>query len=345
MTVTQEAKKVTPKKWSGKWEGIFPSVCVIYKDKSCRELDEDAYRVLLRDQLQAGVGALVVGGHAGETECLSMEERLRVIRIAREEAKGRVPVVGGVISDSTWWAIEQGKIQKDAGADGVLFMPPVIMRWDPDTAEEFFVEHLRRFDKEADMPIIFFGGPTSEGSYKILPKTFKKLAIEIKNLVGWKITTTYDLGAWMSCINALREAEKITGRHVAALMAGDHFLVETLRLGGDGNLNGGEIYRAAEDVEIYRAVKRGDILHALAIQDRLRPITDAIRGTVYGRSLTYFHFRYKVAAWLLGKIPRPHMRLPQMPVSKDEVEIIRQALIKSGYKPVREAEEIEIADM
>lgn len=328
-----------------KVEGILPSVCVIYKDKSCREIDEEAYRALLRWLLEADIGALVVGGHAGETECLSMDERLRVIKIAQEEAEGKVPIIGGVVTDCTWMAIEQGKIQKDAGVDAVLFMPPTIIGWDPNTAEDLTIEHVKKFDREVDMPFIFFGGPTSEGSYQILPKTFKRLAIEAENLVAWKITTRYDLGAFKSCLNALRAGEKETGRHVAALIAGDHILVETLREGADGNLNGGEIYRAPEDVAIYKAVKRGDIIEAYAIQDRLRPITDAIRGVMHGYSHTYFHYRYKVAAWLLGKISRPHMRLPQLPVAREEVDIIRDALIQSGMEPVREAEGFEIADM
>jgi len=328
-----------------KVEGVLPSVCVVYKDKSCRELDEEAYRELLRYLLQTDISALVVGGHAGEAECLSMEERLRVIKIAKEEAKGKVPVLGGIIADATWMAIEQGKIQRDAGADGFLFCPPTIIAWDPNTAENLLIEHVKRFDQQVKMPFIMFGGPTSEGSYQILPKTLKRLAIEAENLVGWKITTRYDLGAFRGCLRALREAEKQTGKQIGVLNAGDHILVETIREGGDGTLNGGSIYRAAEDVEIYKAVKKGDIVKAYAIQDKLRPITDAIRGVLYGYSHTYFHYRYKVAAWLLGKIPRPYMRLPMLPVSKEEVEVMRDALIKSGMKPVREAQAIEVSDM
>ena len=334
-------------KWDGKtWEGIFPSVCVIYTDKSCRQIDYDAYREHLRKNiLSRDIGALVVGGHAGETECLSMEERLKVIKIAQEETKGRVPVVGGVISDSTWDAIEQGKKQKDAGVDGVLFMPPQLLGWDPHTADHFLVEHLKRFDKEVGLPIIFFGSPNNVGTYQILPKTFKKLALEIKSLVAWKITCEYDLGVFLGCMNALRDAEKETGRHVSALCAGDVLLAEVVSLGGDGNLNGGENYRAPEDVEIYKAAKKGDIARARAIQDKMRPINEAIRGVVFGWSWTPFHYRYKVGAWLRGYIPRPHMRLPQMPISKEEVAMMRKAMIDSGMEVVREAEELEVADM
>jgi len=115
------------------------------------------------------------------------------------------------------------EIQKDAGVDAVLFMPPNLMAWDPKQLMISLWSTLRGFDKQVNMPFIFFGGPTAEGTYQILPKTFKRLAVETENLVAWKINTRYDLGAFKSCLNALRAAGKETGRHVAALTAGDPY--------------------------------------------------------------------------------------------------------------------------
>ena len=331
-----------------KWEGIFPAVCVVYTDKSCKLIDEDAYRVHVRNLIRHGVAGLVVGGHASEIDCLSMNERKRVIQIAKEESKGSIPVVGGVTSNCTWMAIEEGKHAKAAGADAILFMPPTIVAWDPATGDDLLVEHIKRFDQQADIPFIYYGGPPGSGAvgtFQILPKTFKRLALETKNMVAWKITTRHDIGAFRACHGALIEAESKTGRHVAALIAGDFGLAEMFKYGADGTLNGGDNYRAPEDIAIFKAVRRGDLTQAFAIQERLQPIADAIRGIINGRGVTYFHFRYKVATWLLGMIPRPHMRLPQMPISKEDVELIRTALIKSGMNPVREAESIDVSEM
>jgi 4-hydroxy-tetrahydrodipicolinate synthase len=324
------------------WDGIYPAACVIYKDKSCREIDEEAYRQHVSDLLsQKGIAGLFVSSaHEG----LSMDEKVKVVKIALGEAKGKLPIVGGVWADYTWMVIEQGKINKKAGADALYFLPPTITGYDP-MDDELLVEHVKRFDKEVGLPFFFYGSPMVRGPHTVLPKTFKKLALEAKNLVAWKIPSLYHLGVFRQCLNALREAENETGRHVAALLAGDHGLVEALRSGGDGNVNGGGVYRVKEDVEIFEAVKKGDIVKAYAIQDRMRPITDAIRGELVNKSHTYFPYRYKVATWLLGKIPRPYIRRPLMPISKEDVEALRDALIKSGMKPVREAQEIEASDM
>ena len=324
-----------------KCEGIFPSVCVSYTDPSCEEIDYEVYREHLRYLLRYNIGGLVVGGHAGETECLTMEERLKVLRIAQEEAKGRVPVIGGIISDSTREAIKQGLIQKERGADGVLLCPPAIIGWDPVGGDDLLVEHVKKFDRDVGLPFILFGGPAAEGTYKQLPPTFKKLALQCEHVAGWKIASRYEDDSFKQCVNALREAQAKTGREVGALLAGDMRLVESLLSGGDGNLNGAENYCVEDNTAIYDLVKRGKIEEAKAIQARMKPVTDAIRGVPLGRSIAYFHYRYKIAAWMLGRFARPHMRLPQVAPPMEEFQIIYDALIAAGKTPVRKPVEFE----
>ncbi len=69
-------------------KGIIPSPPVVYTDATCRTVDYDAYAEHLHFLASHDISALCVGGHAGETECLTMEERLGVIRVAREVTKG-----------------------------------------------------------------------------------------------------------------------------------------------------------------------------------------------------------------------------------------------------------------
>ena len=80
---------------------------------------------------------------------------------------------------------------------------------------------------------------------------------------------------------------------------------------------------------------------AKEIDDRVRPVTDIIYGYRVGLPVTHFHYRYKVAAWLIGLIARPHIRLPQMAIPLKEVKMLREAMIKSGLPMVREAEQFK----
>ena len=58
-------------------------------------LDEGTLRRLVRRQIDAGINFLVPCGTTGESPTLSHAEHLRVVEIALEEAKGKVPVVAG----------------------------------------------------------------------------------------------------------------------------------------------------------------------------------------------------------------------------------------------------------
>ena len=60
-------------------EGIIPATPVVYTNASCKTIDFDAVREHFRFLLDHDISALCVGGHAGETECLTMDERLKII--------------------------------------------------------------------------------------------------------------------------------------------------------------------------------------------------------------------------------------------------------------------------
>ena len=72
-------------------------------------LDEPALRRLVRRQIEGGINFLVPCGTTGESPTLTHAEHLRVIEITLEEAKGKVPVVGGAGGYNTTEVIELAK--------------------------------------------------------------------------------------------------------------------------------------------------------------------------------------------------------------------------------------------
>src|SRR5579862_4028992 len=91
------------------------------KDQS---LDEETLRKLVRRQIQAGIDFLVPCGTTGESPTLTHQEHLRVVEIALEEAKGKVPVLAGAGGYNTAEVIELGKELAQMGADGILSVSP-----------------------------------------------------------------------------------------------------------------------------------------------------------------------------------------------------------------------------
>lgn len=310
------------------WSGCYPCTIIPFTDSTCREVDEDAFRVLVRDLLEADIAGI----DPNEVEGLSREETIRLMQIAKEEVRERIPVTGKVEARNgqwTWDLIEEAEKVIEAGAD-VLYIHP----WPEGDNLQDFVNLYKTFDEAFDIPIIALmaGVPVP---------VIKEISLSCRNVAAWKFYAGEDLWPMKHLVWSMQEVEAATGRHICSLRAGDEILAECLVNGAEGNFNGGGSWRVREDVAIYKAVKRGDLNEAFAIQKRVEPATEAVRGK-YGtqvRPLWRFPYRYKIAAWLTGKVPNPYARLPRTAISDEEVLMLRDALIRSGFKVVRAPDE------
>lgn len=319
------------------WAGVYPATVIPFKDKTCREVDEAAYRALLRDILKAGV----TGIDPNEAESLSVKETVRLMEIAREESGGNMPISGKVEARCERWVwnlVEEARPIVDAGAD-FLYLHPT-------PEKDNFLEYVnlfKMFDKMVGVPFMALMSP-----HNVPVPVMKQIAIECENLAAFKCFMAYNFWDLKRLVAALKDAEAETGRHVCVLLAGDHGLAEALINGAEGNFNGGASWRADADASIYRAVKAGDYNKAFAIQNKIQPASDGVRG-LFGADLRpagYFTLRFKLASWLLGKVPNPYARLPRLLLA-EEALLMRDLLIKSGLEVVRseaECRKLEMSD-
>jgi 5-dehydro-4-deoxyglucarate dehydratase len=89
------------------------------------EVDLDVYRQHLKARLAAGPAAVFACCGTGEFFSLGIEEYAACVRVAVEQSDGRVPVVAGV-GYGTALASAFGDAAAEAGADGLLAMPPYL---------------------------------------------------------------------------------------------------------------------------------------------------------------------------------------------------------------------------
>lgn len=310
------------------WAGVYPATIIPFTDRTCREVDEDAYRIFVRGILESDIAGI----DPNEVEGLSRNETIRLMQIAKEESNGRVPVTGKVEprnGEWTWDMVQEAEKVIEAGADVLYIHPsPEGENW------EDFISLYKTFDRAFDIPIIGL-------LLKTPPSVVKEISLNCRNIAAWKYFCDQNIGLMKQIVWGMQEVEEQTGRRIAALTAGDHALAECLVNGADGVFNGGGSWRAEYDVAIYQAVSRGDLNEAFAIQKSVGPATEACRG-VFGtdvRTTWRFPYRYKLMAWMLGKIPNPYARLPRTAFSDEEVAMIRQALIDSGLDVVRDPAE------
>jgi len=89
-------------------------------------VDLDAYRQHLKTRLAHGPAAVFACCGTGEFFSLGLEEYAACVRVAVEEAAGRVPVVAGVGYGAAL-ATRFAEQAAQAGADGLLVMPPYLV--------------------------------------------------------------------------------------------------------------------------------------------------------------------------------------------------------------------------
>ncbi len=161
---------------------FFGSIPALVTPFSGGRVAEDTYRELVEWQIAEGSNALVPCGTTGEAATLSTEEHRRVVEIAVEVARGRVPVIAGCGSNNTAHAIELTRNAKEAGADAALHVPPYYNRPNQDG----IYLHLAAV-AELDLPIVLYNVP-SRTITDIAVETMARLS-HLPNVVGVKDAT------------------------------------------------------------------------------------------------------------------------------------------------------------
>src|SRR5208282_6224442 len=115
-------------------------------------LDEPTLRMLIQRQIDAGINFLVPCGTTGESPTLTHQEHLRVVEIAVELAKGKVPVLAGAGGYNTAEVIALARELAAIGVDGILSVTPYYNK----PTQEGLYQHYRAIANAITLPIILY---------------------------------------------------------------------------------------------------------------------------------------------------------------------------------------------
>jgi 4-hydroxy-tetrahydrodipicolinate synthase len=118
------------------WRGIF--VIVVTPFTPTYELDEESLRRQIRFCIEAGAHGLVGPANASEFPTLSDDERKRWIEIVVSEAAGQLPVVAATTHGHAVPAVALSRLAEQAGADGLMLMPPHILHPDAEGCYAYY---------------------------------------------------------------------------------------------------------------------------------------------------------------------------------------------------------------
>jgi 4-hydroxy-tetrahydrodipicolinate synthase len=271
-------------------------------------VDEKALETFVDWQITEGTNGVVPVGTTGESPTLNHEEHRRVVEITVAVARGRVPVLAGAGSNSTAEAISLAHHAKKVGADGVLVVTPY---YNKPTQEGLFL-HFTAVADAAGIPLIIYNIP-SRSVVDMSVETMARLARH-PNIVGVK-DSTQNLARPLHTTRAC-------GRDFIQLSGEDHTAVAFLAAGGDGciSVTGNVAPRLCSDM--HAAWRDGQPAVAMALQERLLPLHDALFLETSPAPVKY-------AASLLGHT-QDACRLPLAPISETTRTKVRAAMVEVG---------------
>jgi 1-pyrroline-4-hydroxy-2-carboxylate deaminase len=124
-----------------------------------QSLDLDATGRHLEALIESGVTGLVMCGSLGENQVLAPSEKREVVKHAIRVANGRVPVLSGVAENSTAAACEYVKDMEKLGADGVMVLPAMVYKSDPQET----IAHFKTVAAASGLPILIYNNPVGYG--------------------------------------------------------------------------------------------------------------------------------------------------------------------------------------
>ena len=272
------------------------------------KLDERAFQDFVAWQVAEGAQGLIPVGTTGESPTLSHAEHQRVVELCIEAAGGKVPVIAGAGSNSTAEAVALTQHAKKAGADGVLVVTPY---YNKPTQEGMYL-HFKAVADSADIPVIIYNIPP-RSVVDMSVETMARLA-KHPNIVGVKDATanlTRPLHTKAAC-----------GPDFCQLSGEDHTALSFLAAGGVGCISVTANIAPRLCREMHDAWAEGRVKDAMAIQDRLVPVHDAMFCETSPGPV-------KFAASLLGH-GNDFCRLPIAPIADASKERVRAALTGAG---------------
>lgn len=144
------------------------------------KVDYDAFRTLVRRQVESGVDYLLPLGTTGETPCLNDEERIELLRISKEEAKGKPVIVGGG-TNSLSGTIESIHTLEPYGPDAFLIVVPY---YNKPTQEGMYL-YFKAVAQATSKPVILYNVPGRTG-VNMAPETALRLARDVENIIAIK---------------------------------------------------------------------------------------------------------------------------------------------------------------
>lgn len=287
------------------FKGSIPALITPFQDGA---VDYDAFARFVEWQIAQGSHGVVPVGTTGESPTLSHDEHKRVVEVCIEVVNKRVPVIAGAGSNATAEAIDFARHAKDAGADAVLIVMPYYNK----PTQGGLYAHIEAIHDAVDAPIVLYNVPSRTVADMQAPTVARCAAL--KNVVAIKDATASPARASEQRALCPADFAMLSGEDATALAFNAH--------GGVGCISVTANVAPALCAQFQEAMLSGDFKAALALQDRLFPLHEALFVETSPGPVKYATSRLGFGS--------PETRLPLVPISKATEEAVDAAMADAG---------------
>jgi len=288
-------------------KGICGASCTPFKEAG-EKIDEDALKAHLDYLIEAGTHIILVCGGTGEFAYLRPEEKKRIVEVSSKHIDGRTALMVQTSAISTVDAINYARHAEDAGADGLLVLPPYFEG--PDADGVYY--HYEKISNAINIPIVTYNIPVHSG-FDITPQFFKRL-MEIDNIKFIKDST----GDFVR----IRELIAAVGDKAKVFNGADPIAFESLLAGTVGCIWGAANVMPKECVQLYDLIMANNLVKAKELWKRMLPANLFFWSHVYNSSV-------KAATNLSGR-SIGECRKPVLPLKDFELAELKEALKPLG---------------
>jgi 4-hydroxy-tetrahydrodipicolinate synthase len=216
---------------------------------------------LCDDLIASGVHGLTPLGSTGEFAYLNQAQRAAVVQTTIEAARGRVPVVAGVVSTSTADAVAQAKAYQKLGASGILAILEAYFPLADAQVESYF----RAIADAVDIPVVIYTNPQFQRSDLSLD-VIARLAAHPR--IGYIKDASTNTGRLLSIMNRC-------GDEIQVFSASAHIPAAVMLIGGLGWMAGPACIIPRQSVDLYNLCQAECWDDAMKLQRKLWRVNEA----------------------------------------------------------------------
>ena len=284
---------------------IVALVTPLHEDGS---VDYPTLRALIDWHIAEGTNCIGVVGTTGESPTVSVEEHCEIIRVAVEQAAGRVPIMAGAGANSTREAIELSEYARKVGADCTLQVVPYYNK----PTQEGIYQHFKAIAEAVDIPVVLYNVPGRTVADMSIETTLK--LAELPGIIGVKEATgNLERAAWL-----IKQAPK----GFSIYSGDDPTAVALMLLGGHGNVSVTANVAPRGMAELCKAAMARDTARAIELHMQLLPLHKQL-------FIEPNPIPVKWALHRMGKVGGT-LRLPLTPLSASAQPVVEAALREAG---------------